>query len=171
MNASERRRGRAARPRAAAALFALLAGLPACGGDELVPAARPQAVDPHHATLQVEGRTVSVELATDDLQRMRGLKHRTSLAPDSGMLFVFPDEAPRTFWMHDTLIPLDIVFLDAGGEVINIEHGRPGVERPGYMSRRPARFVLEMAGGWCAEAGLEPGDRIEIPAEVAARGR
>ena len=137
--------------------------LAACGGQEQK--LGPPKVDdapPRTAKLQVAGRDVTVELAFTQAARTKGLKHRTSLEPDSGMLFLFPGAKDRRFWMRDTLIPLDIAFLDDAGEVINIQHGRPGVERPGYHSARPARFVLEMIEGWCAEAGLEPGGHIEI---------
>jgi hypothetical protein len=85
------------------------------------------------------------------------------------MLFLFTEAKPRTFWMHDTLIDLDMVFIGADGVVQNIEHARAGVERPGYHSRGLARFVLEMAAGWSAEAGLQPGQTIEVPPELAAR--
>lgn len=118
---------------------------------------------PRKADLQVAGRTVSVELAYTQAARTRGLMARTHLDPDSGMLFLFTEARPQRFWMRDTLIGLDLAFLDDDGRVLNIEHGRPGVEVPGYRSAGPARFVLEMAEGWCAEAGLKPGDRIEIP--------
>jgi uncharacterized membrane protein (UPF0127 family) len=128
----------------------------------LVPAAADDS-PPRTAVLQVAGRPVQVELAYTQAARAKGLMHRPGLEPDSGMLFLFPSSQPRRFWMRDTLIPLDIAFLDEDGVVLNIEHGRPGVERPGYFSRATARFVLEMADGWCAAAGLKPGDRLDIP--------
>jgi uncharacterized membrane protein (UPF0127 family) len=137
-----------------------------CGdGRHLEPA---PSIRPRTAQLRVAGRDVTVELAADPSTRTRGLMHRASLAPDHGMLFLFTDTRPRQFWMRDTLIGLDIVFLDEDGTVQNVEEAPPGVERPGFHSRRPARFVLEMARGWCREAGLRPGDRIEIPPAIAA---
>ena len=113
--------------------------------------------------LQVAGRPVKVELALNQEQRDRGLMHRTQLDADAGMLFVFKDDQPRTFWMRNTLIALDIVFLDADGTVQNIAHGEPMVEVPGLNSVRPARLVLELNAGWCAAHGLVPGQKIEIP--------
>ncbi|MHC4845638.1 MAG: DUF192 domain-containing protein, partial [Planctomycetota bacterium] len=85
------------------------------------------------------GRTVSVELAVTPVARNNGLMHRTSLDPDAGMLFIFTDDKARTFWMRNTLIPLDIIFLDADGTVQNIEQGQPMAEVPGYHSLRNAR--------------------------------
>ncbi|HVQ25334.1 MAG TPA: DUF192 domain-containing protein [Planctomycetota bacterium] len=155
-------------------LFAALAlGLAGAAGGcghqpELHPAA-PVAVQPH--TLQVAGRTVSVELATTPAQRDLGLMHRTHLDADAGMLFIFKDDQLRTFWMKDTLIPLDIIFLDADGTVQNVAHGEPLVEVPGLYSLRPARLVLEFNAGWCEEHGLKPGDKLAIPPELLALGQ
>lgn len=138
-----------------------------CGGEEVrLSPARSSAVAPKAAELTVAGREVSVELAYTDITRSKGLMGRTRMEADSGMLFLFVDEKPRRFWMRHTLIGLDIAFLDDAGRVLNIEHGRPAVEFPGYRSVAPARFVLEMVDGWCAEAGLKPGDLIEIPPEL-----
>lgn len=138
----------------------------ACGRElELV---RPAAGTPRSAELLVAGQTVTVELASTPSQRTYGLKHRPSMASDHGMLFLFPDTKPRTFWMQDTLIGLDIIFLAEDGTVINIEEASPGVERPGFPSRRPARFVLELIRGWSREHGLSPGQVIEVAAELAA---
>lgn len=153
-----------------ALVAALACLLPAgCGGDEprLTPV-KPSSGATRRATLTVAGREVTVELAFTQAARSQGLMHRTRLEPDHGMLFLFVDEQPRGFWMRDTLIDLDIAFLDDDGRVLNIEHGRPGVEKPGYRSAGPARFVLEMAHGWCAEAGFGPGDRIEIDESLRA---
>lgn len=125
----------------------------------LVPAAVP---DARTAELDVAGRTVTVELASDGPTRTRGLMNRTSLGADRGMLFLFPDTSSRVFWMRNTLIPLDIVFIDDEGLVINVEEAPPAVEKPGFHSRRPARFVLELNRGWSREHGLVPGRLIVI---------
>jgi hypothetical protein len=113
--------------------------------------------------LTVAGRTVSIELAVTPTSRNQGLMHRTALETDAGMLFIFVDDKPRTFWMRNTLIPLDIIFLDADGTVQNIEQGQPMAEVPGYHSLRAARMVLELEAGWSAEHGLKAGDRIDVP--------
>ncbi|MGQ0552090.1 MAG: DUF192 domain-containing protein [Planctomycetota bacterium] len=126
---------------------------------------------PQDALLTVAGRSVHVELALTETQRNHGLKNRTELAEDAGMLFIFPDAGLRRFWMQDTLIPLDIIFLDADGTVQNIERGEPYVEQPGYHSRRAARMVLELKAGWSDQAGLKPGDRILVPPELLALAR
>lgn len=154
-------------------LLALLlpAALPAgcTGADE--PQLVAATAAPRTATLQVEGRPITVELALTEDQRHRGLQFRTHLAPDAGMLFIFPQARPQRFWMKDTFIPLDIAFLDDDGTVQNVQRGEPGVEQPGYTSLRAARFVLEMEAGWCAANGLAPGDKVHVPPELVALAR
>ena len=122
------------------------------------------------ATLGVAGRDVLLELALDDAARARGLMFRTDLPDDRGMLFVFPVEAMQHFYMRNTLIALDIVFLEADGTVINVTRGQPGVELPTCDSARPARFVLELAGGWSERHGLKAGDKVLVPREVLPLG-
>jgi hypothetical protein len=109
---------------------------------------------------------VSVELALTPAERDLGLMHRTELAADAGMLFVFPSSEPRTFWMRSTLIPLDIAFLDADGTIQNVARGEPFVERPGYHSLRPARMVLELNAGWFAAHGVAAGAVVQVPAPI-----
>ncbi len=123
---------------------------------------------PKSAELEVARLHVTVELAYTNESRQRGLMARTRLEPDHGMLFLFTDSQPRSFWMKNTLIALDIAFLDSQGAVINIVRGRPGVEIPRCQSTAPAQFVLEMKAGWCAEAGFGPGDVIDISPELRA---
>jgi hypothetical protein len=172
MNGCSGSRGRAARGAllAASALGVALLACPACGDTHTRPY---RTVAPEHPTTTVvelpaaDGPVqVEVELALTQPERDLGLMHRTELAPDAGMLFVFPSDEPRTFWMKDTLIPLDIVFLDADGTIQNIARGEPFVERPGYHSARPARMVLELNAGWCEAHGVLPGARVTVPPDV-----
>lgn len=123
------------------------------------------------ATLKLAGRDVQVELALDDAARARGLMFRTELADDRGMLFVFTKEAMQHFYMRNTLIPLDLVFLESNGTVINVVLGQPGVEQPTCDSARPARMVLELAGGWSGRHGLKAGDKVVVPPEVLPLAR
>jgi len=123
-------------------------------------------VAPRDVLLAVAGHPVRAELALDEPTRQRGLMHRTSLPDDAGMLFIFPDDTTRTFWMKNTLIPLDITFLARDGRLINVGHGEPGVEFPGVPSDGPARMVLELRAGWCTDYGFRPGDRVDVPPEL-----
>jgi len=85
---------------------------------------------------------------------------RTSLAPDRGMLFDFKTPREVAFWMHNTLIPLDMVFIDARGRVFSIaRNATPQTDTP-RPSGGPVRAVLELAGGRAAQLGVLPGDRV-----------
>ena len=85
---------------------------------------------------------------------------RKSLGPKRGMLFVFPVAGPQAFWMRNTLIALDIIYVGPEGRVVSItRNARPLDERP-LPSSGPASAVLELAGGRAAQIGLLPGDRL-----------
>ncbi|MCA2981520.1 MAG: DUF192 domain-containing protein [Myxococcaceae bacterium] len=104
--------------------------------------------------------TFDVEVAATRGARTRGLMWRYALAESAGMLFIFPREQPLSFWMRNTLIPLDMVFIDAKGRVVSIiENAEPRTldARP---SAGPATYVLEVAGGTCARKGLRAGAQV-----------
>jgi uncharacterized membrane protein (UPF0127 family) len=101
-----------------------------------------------------------VEIADDEEERQKGLMYRTSLAPDAGMLFEWPEPAPRAFWMHNTYIPLDIIYIGVNGRIISIAAmAEPFNETP-IPSQGAALGVLEIAGGRAAELGIEIGDQV-----------
>jgi uncharacterized membrane protein (UPF0127 family) len=105
--------------------------------------------------------TFNIEVVDTDAGRERGLMFRQSLAPDAGMLFDFLTEQPVEFWMVNTFIPLDMVFIAANGTVKTIHaNARPQDATP-IPSGVPVRFVLEIPGGRAAEIGLRPGDTME----------
>lgn len=107
--------------------------------------------------------TFRVELALTPDQQHRGLMYRQSLAPDAGMLFVFDQQAVQSFWMKNTLIPLDMLFVDQRGRIINIhERAVPGSLEP-IAAAAPARAVIELNGGTAARLGIKPGDRVIFP--------
>lgn len=105
----------------------------------------------------------SVELVDTDESRARGLMYRTDLADDAGMLFDFLSERPVSFWMMNTYIPLDMIFVAADGTVRNIHANARPHDRTSIPSDGPVRFVLEIPGGRAAELGLAAGDRMEHP--------
>lgn len=110
--------------------------------------------------------TFEVELAVTPRQRSYGLMFIEDMPPDHGMLFLFDDVAPRSFWMRNTLISLDMLFLAPDGEIINIaERAVPGDDRSGqYTSDGPAAAVLEINGGLSRMIGIAPGGRVRHPA-------
>lgn len=103
----------------------------------------------------------TVEIADDDRSREIGLMCRRRLAADRGMLFDFKTVQPSVaFWMKNTLIPLDMVFIGADGRVVSVAHdARPLDETPIYAGG-PTLAVLEIAGGRAAQLDIEPGDRV-----------
>jgi len=105
---------------------------------------------------------VRVELARTRAQRERGLMFRRELAPDAGMLFIFPDESFHRFWMKNTWIPLELIFLNSQKEIVGIvARARP--ESLDQLSvDRPARFVLEVNAGFSEAQGLAAGDRAKF---------
>ena len=105
---------------------------------------------------------MTVELARSDEERTRGLMNRRELAPEAGMLFLFSENEQRAFWMKNTLIPLDMLFIDDGGRVVGlIEQAEPLTTSPRDPGV-PSRYVLEVNGGWAARHGVRPGDRIQF---------
>lgn len=108
----------------------------------------------------------TVEIADTPEAWTRGLMERASLAPDAGMLFVFPDLAPRGFWMMNTWIPLDMLFIGADRRIINIQaHATPCAPPRAcrtYSSRAPAQYVLEIAAGQAATLGIQAGDQVHF---------
>lgn len=101
-----------------------------------------------------------VELALTTRQRQQGLMYRTELAPDKGMLFIFPDIDRRAFWMRNVPISLDIIFLRKDGTVINVVANAEPETDTSRPSTAPAKAVLELAGGRAKELGIAAGDIV-----------
>jgi uncharacterized membrane protein (UPF0127 family) len=121
------------------------------------------------ASLELHGHRLSVELATDDASRERGLMFRTELASDHGMLFVFPYTSQQAFWMKNTLVPLDMLFFDADRKLVSMQLGVPPCRAepcPSYPSTVPARYVLELAAGSARRIGAEIGDELKVNGEI-----
>ena len=122
------------------------------------------------ATVGIEagGETVEVraEIAADDASRTRGLMEREELAEEAGMLFVFEDEGPRSFWMQNTLIPLSIAYIDSSGEIVDLQDLEP-LDETSRPSAEPAQYALEVNQGFFAERGVQVGDTVSIPEEYS----
>lgn len=104
-----------------------------------------------------------VEIARTPEQQARGLMHRQSLAAERGMLFPYDPPRPASFWMKNTLIPLDLIFIRADGTIASIEANAVPLSLEPIASQEPAAAVLEIAGGRAAELGLAPGDQVLLP--------
>lgn len=105
----------------------------------------------------------NIELVDTPETTARGLMFRQELARDAGMLFDFKTERPVSFWMMNTFIPLDMIFIAANGEVKSLHANARPHDETSIPSGFPVRFVLEIPGGRAAEIGLQPGDRIDHP--------
>lgn len=106
-----------------------------------------------------------VELARTEQERLRGLMFRRSLPHQEGMLFIFPDEGIWGIWMKNTLIPLDVIWMDASGRVVNIAANlQPAVDQnpAAYRNERPAKFVLEANAGFAEKNRISVGDQATI---------
>jgi len=105
-----------------------------------------------------------VEMAVTPGQQEKGLMDREVLPEEEGMLFVFNSVRKRSFWMKNTLIPLDIIFLDVDGTINHIHHNAKPQDRALITSKRPAKAVLEVNGGMADRLGFKEGDVVYHPA-------
>jgi hypothetical protein len=128
-------------------------------GGEAPPASRPRVVVETAAGAR---HPVDVELARTDPERRKGLMDRPSLPENAGMLFIFDAPSLQAFWMKDTLIPLDMIFIDDAGTIVGIvESAAPQTLTPRSVGK-PSRYVLEVNGGWSRAHGVRAGDRVRF---------
>ena len=124
------------------------------------------------AEIMVGDEPLTVEVAADPRARARGLGYRPGLASGTGMLFVFPEAAERSFWMKGMRFCLDIIWINDGeilGAAESVCPDPPGTadaDRASFPSGEPAQFVLEVPAGWMAAHGFGPGTPVEIPADL-----
>ena len=107
---------------------------------------------------------IKAEIADTQEKRERGLMFRESLKENSGMFFTFDNDATFNFWMKNTLIPLDIIFISNDLNIVDIVHAEPCTEEPckSYKTSKPARYVLEVNGNFTTKNNIEVGDKIII---------
>jgi uncharacterized protein len=106
--------------------------------------------------------SVNVEVADNEGERMQGLMYRYSMDENNGMFFIFEEEAPRAFWMKNTYIPLDIIYIGADNEIVSIQKYTQPKSTYSLPSEKPAKYVLEVNAGFSDKFGLKPGDKIEF---------
>lgn len=122
-----------------------------------------------------ENVTVTLRVADETDERTRGLMYRQSLANRSGMVFVYDEAAPRTFWMKNTYVDLDIVFVAPNGTVLNVEHAQAqphadDSEVDRYSSDGDAKYVVELPRGFANETGVEAGTEFVFDGPVPKAG-
>ena len=106
--------------------------------------------------------TLDIEIADDEAERMRGLMDRFELPDHAGMLFIFEREEMRSFWMKNTFISLDIIYINANKEIVSIQKNTQPQTTYSIPSERPARYVLEVNAGFTDKYEINPGDKIEF---------
>ena len=102
-----------------------------------------------------------VEVARSQAEQEKGLMFRTTMAPDEGMIFPMPGGQPASFWMKNTVIPLDIIFIGSDGRISNIAVKAVPYDETPLPSKGPVSGVLELNGGRAAELGIGPGDVVK----------
>ena len=105
----------------------------------------------------------TVEVATTPAQMEQGLMFRRSLAPDAGMIFDFKTPSMAMMWMKNTLIPLDMLFVDARGQIVNIHERAVPMSEATISATAPVRAVIELNGGTAERLGIRPGDKVLFP--------
>jgi uncharacterized membrane protein (UPF0127 family) len=114
-------------------------------------------------SVEISGERFSVEISDTREKQALGLMFREEMADDHGMLFIFPNEAPRSFWMKNCRIALDIMYFDKDLKMVSASLDTPPcrVNRcPSYPSKAPTMYVLELNAGMAAKLGIGAGDRL-----------
>jgi hypothetical protein len=134
------------------------------GATPTAPAAAASAASGPRAVMP-SGAVYRLELALTPEDQAQGLMYRESLPPDTGMLFVFPTSEPHHFWMKNTMIPLDMIWMDETGKVVFVSADTPPCKAdpcPTYGPDGPARQVLEIAGGMAAKEKITVGSTLKF---------
>jgi uncharacterized membrane protein (UPF0127 family) len=129
------------------------------GGPPKVPVAR--VVFPGAGGLSVE-----VEVVSSDHDTMRGLMYRKSMPEEHGMLFHLRAREDHQFWMHNTCIPLDLLYIDDDGLIVGIAENAPTLSDDTVSVGCPSRYVLEMNAGWTRRHGVKAGQKVNLPAST-----
>jgi uncharacterized membrane protein (UPF0127 family) len=119
-------------------------------------------------TIYIQNKPFLAEIADTPEKQSKGLMFRQSIKDDYGMLFVFNDEDYRSFWMKNTLIALDIIYLNHAQQIVDMYVAVPPCSSdpcPSYISKFPARYVLEINGGLAKKLKLKIGDKIFLPVD------
>ncbi len=116
-------------------------------------------------SVSFNGVQINAEVADTSAETEKGLMYRESLGNKEGMLFIFEKEKETSFWMKNTLIPLDMIFLNENKEVVNIVEGASPCNSSDcilYPSEVPVKYVIEVNAGFVEENGIEIGDKVEF---------
>ena len=127
--------------------------------------------EPHVVVKTAAGPVrVNVEVANTPQSRELGLMYRRDMAADAGMLFIFPGESRQAFWMKNTPLSLDMIFIDAAHKIVGIVPDARPFSTKSLGVSTPSKYVLEVHAGFCTQHGIAAGDQIEL-ADVADSAR
>ncbi len=142
----------------------------AASGAEAVdrPVTRPTRPPAGHAWVIFGSDTVVAEMAVTADERADGLMYREEVPDGTGMLFVFPDQAIRSFWMQNTYLDLDLAYMNASYTIVDL-HQRESMDATSVPSSAPAMYVLEVRGGWFEEQGIGVGSQAVVEFGVQPR--
>ncbi len=111
---------------------------------------------------EAKAQTIAVEVAETDHDRQRGLMFRTKMADDHGMIFTFAEKDNHTFWMHNTCIPLDMLYIDDDGMIVGIEENTPTMSDDTFEVGCDSKYVLEVNAGWTRARGVFAGQKATL---------
>lgn len=103
---------------------------------------------------------IDIEIAEDDNSRTKGMMYRDKMEFDQGMFFLFPTESTQSFWMRNTMISLDIIFVNAKNEIVTIHKNAIPFDEGHYRSTKPAKFVVEVNAEYTDSLNIKEGDKI-----------
>ncbi len=143
-------------------LFAACVACCSCKSDPLPKAPPEKKVDVRLFPAKGDPVVVRAELAVTEEERRRGLMYREHLEDGQGMLFIFQEEAEHPFWMKNTKIPLDMLFLDSNRRIVGILRDTKPMNEKSLSVGLPSRYVLEVPGGYCDRHGIHIRDSAEF---------
>ncbi len=111
---------------------------------------------------EAKGQRITVEIAESDRDRQRGLMYRTRMGDDRGMIFRFDEKDNHTFWMHNTCIPLDMLYIDDDGMIVGIEENTPTMSDDTFEVGCDSKYVLEVNAGWTRAHGVMAGQKVAL---------
>ena len=152
----------------AAPLWLVLLCVPGCADSATAPSGPQPQSGLAMVTMPIGHQTFTLEVADTDEKREIGLMSRDSMPASHGMIFVFPREERRGFWMKGTRIPLDIIYVAADKRVASIHQMNP-FDLTRVNSAGPAMYAIELNADTAKKLGVKPGDRLGIPPEVTAK--
>ncbi|MDR3666152.1 MAG: DUF192 domain-containing protein [Ignavibacteriaceae bacterium] len=105
---------------------------------------------------------IDIQIANSDFDRELGLMFRKQMDENRGMLFIFPTEERQSFWMRNTFISLDMLFVNASNKIVTIHRNTQTLSDQSYPSTAPAKYVIEVNGGYCSKHNINEGDKINF---------